>query len=92
MKTQATPKTDTVKKTSTRSSKATVQPASVKTAASPALETQNRMTVLWPPAGEIATRAYKIWQQQGCPDGCEEKHWWQAEQEILREGALTFAH
>ncbi len=36
------------------------------------------------PTEEIASRAYKIWQQQGCPHGCEEEHWRQAEREILR--------
>lgn len=38
---------------------------------------------------EIASRAYKIWQQQGCPEGCEDQHWRQAEQEVVREGSTA---
>ena len=32
---------------------------------------------------EIASRAYKIWQEQGCPEGFDEIHWRLAELEIL---------
>ncbi|GEP45066.1 DUF2934 domain-containing protein [Brevifollis gellanilyticus] len=31
---------------------------------------------------EIAARAYYIWMQRGCPDGCDEENWHQAEQEL----------
>lgn len=31
----------------------------------------------------IAERAYKLWEDQGRPDGCDLVHWQQAEQEIL---------
>jgi hypothetical protein len=31
---------------------------------------------------EIAQRAYTLWQQRGCPDGCSEEDWFQAEQEL----------
>jgi hypothetical protein len=31
----------------------------------------------------IAARAYEIWQESGCPEGCEQEHWHQAEAELL---------
>ena len=31
----------------------------------------------------IAQRAYEIWQESGCPEGCEQEHWYQAEAELL---------
>jgi hypothetical protein len=31
----------------------------------------------------IAARAYEIWQESGCPEGCEQEHWYQAEVELL---------
>lgn len=91
MKTQATTKTSTIKKTSPKGRKPTADTAPATTAPGAAPETQNRMMNAWPPADEIAARAYKIWQQQGCPEGCEEEHWRQAEQEILREGNFAVA-
>lgn len=33
---------------------------------------------------EIARRAYEIWQRDGCPDGCEQAHWYQAERELAK--------
>ncbi len=44
-----------------------------------------------PQAEQIASRAYKIWQEQGCPEGCDEMNWRLAEQEILgaSPGAFT---
>lgn len=33
---------------------------------------------------EIATLAYHIWQSEGCPDGCAERHWYEAEAQIIR--------
>lgn len=30
----------------------------------------------------IAARAYVIWQQKGCPEGCDAENWQQAEQEL----------
>lgn len=30
----------------------------------------------------IAARAYVIWQQKGCPEGCDDVNWHQAEQEL----------
>ncbi|MBW4493498.1 MAG: DUF2934 domain-containing protein [Oscillatoria princeps RMCB-10] len=39
----------------------------------------------WPPRpieeADIQTRAYHIWQNQGCPEGKEEEHWLQARRE-----------
>lgn len=37
---------------------------------------------------QIAALAYKIWQEQGCPEGHEEQHWHQAEQ-ALSHGSFT---
>lgn len=31
---------------------------------------------------EVARRAYEIWQSEGCPDGCDQRHWLEAEQEL----------
>ncbi|WP_414659934.1 DUF2934 domain-containing protein [Horticoccus sp. 23ND18S-11] len=33
-------------------------------------------------ADEVARRAYEIWQSEGCPDGCDQRHWLEAEQEL----------
>ncbi|WP_448187502.1 DUF2934 domain-containing protein [Azospirillum sp. sgz301742] len=30
----------------------------------------------------IRDRAYAIWQEQGCPEGCDYEHWLKAEQEV----------
>jgi hypothetical protein len=32
--------------------------------------------------GEIAALAYSLWEQRGCPEGCPEVDWYQAEQEL----------
>ncbi|WP_395744841.1 DUF2934 domain-containing protein [Prosthecobacter sp.] len=100
MKTSATSKTATAKKTTSPSKKSPAQKVSLNTTAdaksgagkSPgqnALPTDQKRaaTSSHAHADEIAARAYKIWQQQGCPEGCDEQHWRQAEQEILREGS-----
>lgn len=34
---------------------------------------------------EIRLIAYRIWEEEGCPDGCHEEHWVRAEV-IWREG------
>lgn len=51
----------------------------------------NVATQTLPQAEQIASRAYKIWQEQGCPEGCDEMNWRLAEQEILgaSPGAFT---
>lgn len=87
MKTQATPKTATVKKTSAGTKKASGQSLREKSSPSASQQTEKQISSDWPPADVIAARAYKIWQQQGCPEGREEQHWWQAEQEIIRDGS-----
>ncbi len=35
-----------------------------------------------PSSEDIAKRAYEIWEEEGCPTGCEEQHWLQAEEEL----------
>lgn len=34
------------------------------------------------PAEEISRRAYELWESEGRPDGCDLRHWLQAEQEL----------
>jgi hypothetical protein len=34
------------------------------------------------PAEEISRRAYEIWESEGRPEGCDLRHWLQAEQEL----------
>jgi hypothetical protein len=34
------------------------------------------------PAADIAERAYQLWQERGCPDGCPEEDWFRAEREL----------
>lgn len=87
MKTQANPKTATVKKTSAGTKKTSSQTLKVKTSPSASQQVEKQISSDWPPVDLIAARAYKIWQQQGCPEGREEQHWWQAEQEIMRDGS-----
>lgn len=36
---------------------------------------------------EIARRAHEIWEQEGCPHGCDERHWIEAERQL--HGALS---
>lgn len=31
---------------------------------------------------EIARRARELWEQEGCPDGCAERHWFEAERQL----------
>ena len=35
----------------------------------------------------IRERAYAIWEAEGCPDGCAERHWSAAEEELLYSDA-----
>ncbi len=39
----------------------------------------------------IRDRAYEIWQEQGCPDGCDHEHWLMAEQEIAAAAGAVAA-
>lgn len=36
----------------------------------------------------IRERAYSLWEAEGCPDGCAERHWQQAEDELRQDGAM----
>ena len=31
----------------------------------------------------VRERAYSLWEAEGCPDGCAERHWQQAEAELF---------
>ena len=33
-------------------------------------------------AEAISNRAYELWQNEGCPEGSDQRHWYQAEQEL----------
>lgn len=33
---------------------------------------------------QIAARAYSIWLKKGCPEGCEQENWLQAEEELMQ--------
>jgi hypothetical protein len=35
-------------------------------------------------AEDISRRAYEIWEREGRPEGCDLRHWLQAEQEVSR--------
>ena len=35
---------------------------------------------------QISERAFKIWEQDGKPEGREQDHWLRAEEELRREG------
>jgi hypothetical protein len=37
----------------------------------------------------IRERAYGLWQAEGCPDGCADRHWQQAETELLQAAGET---
>jgi hypothetical protein len=45
-------------------------------------EQQGADPTLGPTNDEIASRAYEIWNECGCPHGSHEEHWLQAEQEL----------
>lgn len=34
----------------------------------------------------VRERAYSLWEAEGCPDGCAERHWQQAEAELFQTG------
>jgi hypothetical protein len=43
---------------------------------------------LTPAHQEIASRAEALWREKGCPQGCDEKIWLEAEQELRRRLSL----
>lgn len=38
---------------------------------------------------QIRHKAYTIWEQSGCPEGCERLHWEQAAREVLSSGRMA---
>lgn len=34
----------------------------------------------------VRERAYSLWEAEGCPDGCADRHWQQAEAELFATG------
>jgi hypothetical protein len=40
-----------------------------------------------PAASAIAQLAYELWQQNGCPHGRDQEHWFQAERELRSRAA-----
>lgn len=34
----------------------------------------------------VRERAYSLWEAEGCPDGCADRHWQQAEAELFEAG------
>ena len=51
----------------------------------------NQKIVKPPTPEQIASAAYMIWKQQGCPDGHAVRHWLQAEQQLNTAWACTVA-
>lgn len=47
-------------------------------------ERAEQLRFLRPGHDQIAHRAYQIWEADGRPIGREEKHWLQAERELIR--------
>jgi len=42
----------------------------------------------------VRERAYSLWEAEGCPDGCADRHWQQAEAELFEAadgGGMTEA-
>lgn len=39
---------------------------------------------------EISTKAYDLWQQQGCPDGRSQEFWFEAERQLKGNSAAPF--
>jgi Protein of unknown function (DUF2934) len=37
---------------------------------------------------KIRARAYRIWEEEGCPEGRDVEHWIQAVLELAREGGI----
>lgn len=46
-------------------------------------ETSGPSAELPPDYEQIASLAYALWQQRGCPDGSPEEDWFRAEKELL---------
>ncbi|RYI20590.1 MAG: DUF2934 domain-containing protein [Acetobacteraceae bacterium] len=37
----------------------------------------------------VRERAYAMWEAAGCPEGCEQQHWLQAEEAVRQESAAS---
>jgi len=93
----ATTKSKSVKKTTTgkiKPAKTSVKKATLQSKPKPAAATTGtRKTTMnkksLPPVvvshGDIAERAYLLWQQEGCHHGQDWNHWFQAETQLRRE-------
>ena len=40
---------------------------------------------------QVATLAYRLWHERGCPEGSPEVDWFQAQQQLLRNGKRQIA-
>jgi LmbE family N-acetylglucosaminyl deacetylase len=40
---------------------------------------------------QVATLAYRLWHERGCPEGSPEVDWFQAQQQLLRNGQPQIA-
>jgi hypothetical protein len=47
-------------------------------------EMLEKIEVQKPSHEEVAVAAYYIWLSEGCPEGCAERHWYEAEMQLLR--------
>lgn len=90
MKTQASPKKPVAKKAGA-TPKSPVQKKSVMSPPEDARVGDSPTIKSSPQTEEIASRAYKIWQERGCPEGFDEVHWHLAEQEIMGASTQSFA-
>jgi hypothetical protein len=37
----------------------------------------------------IRARAYELWEAEGCPDGCADRHWEEASRELAGQAATV---
>jgi hypothetical protein len=77
--------------TNTRTLPTQTRPSSKKKTKAPSNGGTEVMTEADAPASpsydDIAARAYAIWNAQGRPQGLENEHWRQAEEELMSRGA-----
>lgn len=48
------------------------------------VEMLEKIEIQKPTHEEIAIAAYYIWLSEGCPEGCAERHWYEAEAQLIR--------
>lgn len=92
MKTQVQPKTASAKKTGDTSTSVIAKTAPVQKAGVNAGKSSTTSARKPAQKGDIAVMAYKIWQEQGCPEGREEQHWRQAEQAVGCDESCACTH